>query len=157
MGRKPKTVSKHEGPLLTMQDLPDFVSIRELQTIIREAVNSSIIDAGDYVYFCIQPSFEAVHFVKLYQNHRLCTFMVRNFKNNPIGYFVYFEKYPEHRRISDYGASLFFSENKKKFDAYEDIQVAFADPKFRLVSFDDTDYFASVKWKSNNPLGDTVE
>lgn len=157
MGRKPKPAPTPDGPLLTMQDLPEFISIRELQTIIREAAGSSIVDAGDYVYFCIQPSFEAVHFVQLYQNKQLCTFMVRNFKNNAIGYFVYFEKYPLERRISDYGASLFFSKKNKAFDSYDDVNVVFSDPKFRLIQFDGQDYFASVKWKSLNPVGDPGE
>jgi hypothetical protein len=139
------------GAIMEME-LPEFLFVEELKEIISNAESGTIINADDYVYFCISPSYEQVTFHGLYRDPYIQAFMVKNFKDNPIGYFIYFEKCPKKINVSDFGASLFFS-NKKKFKEYKNVEVVFADPKFRIIGFEHKDYFAAVKWKSQNPVG----
>lgn len=133
--------------------LPEFLFVDEIKKIISGAESSTIVDSEDYIYFCIAPSYEGVRFNNLYRDEFIRVLMVLNFKMNPIGYLIYFESFPEHRKISDFGAAFYFSKSKKKFKQYGAVDIAFSDPKFRVISFDKKDYFASVKWKSINPTG----
>lgn len=152
MARKTKEVVP-----LAPDELPEFLFIEEVRKIISGAESSTIVNSEDYIYFCIAPSFEEVRFQNLYRDKFIRVLMVLNFKDNPIGYLIYFESFPEHRKISEFGASFFFSKSKKNFNTYRKLDIAFADPKFRIISFDGRDYFAAVKWKSTNPLGEPVE
>lgn len=149
MAGKKKTELAPEAP----DALPEFLYIEEVRKIISGAESSTIVNSEDYIYFCIAPSYEEVRFNNLYRDKYIRVLMVLNFKDNPIGYLIYFETFPEHRKVSDFGAAFFFSKSKKKFNAYGAVDIPFADPKFRIISFDGKDYFASVKWKSTNPLG----
>lgn len=132
--------------------LPEFLYVEEVQQIVSNADSSTIVNADDYIYFCIAPSYEAVQFRDLYQDDWIRVLMVLNFKDNPIGYLIYFEKYPAHRKMSDFGAGFFFSKIRRQFKSYKKCDIAFADQKFRILRYDEKDYFASVKWKSTNPL-----
>jgi hypothetical protein len=137
--------------------LPEFLYVDEVRKIISGAESSTIVNSEDYIYFCIAPSFEEVRFHNLYRDKCIRVLMVLNFKDNPIGYLIYFETFPEHRKISDFGAAFFFSKARKKFNTYDNVDIPFADQKFRIISFDGKDYFAAVKWKSTNPIGEPVE
>lgn len=153
MPRKKEPEPLVPPPPLMPDELPEFLFVEEVRKIISGAESSTIVNAEDYIYFCIAPSYEEVRFQNLYRDDFIRVLMVLNFKENPIGYLIYFEDFPKHRKISDFGAAFFFSKSRTKFAAYGDIDIPFADSKFRIISFDKKDYFASVKWKSTNPLG----
>lgn len=119
----------------------------EIRNVVKKARPFQIVKGKSYVYFCVMPSQEAIVFQQVMRKRLLSIAAVYNYKDNIIGYLVEFPKDKPHLDISKgaEGAAIFFSQRME----HTKPKLIFADQKLRVLSFQDQDYFISVKWKSN--------
>jgi len=118
----------------------------ELRQVAQHVESQRIVRGSCYVYFSIQPSQEEIQICFLFSQKNIDCFVVKNFKNNIIGYLILYKKEPL-IKSSEFGSAFFYSAKA----SYKKMKVEFSDSKFRIISFDASDYFFSVKWKSINP------
>ena len=116
----------------------------EIKQIAQRTDPQKIVRGKNYVYFSIQPSQEEVTFLGLGKRGKLNIYSVNNFRGATIGYLVSYRD--AQIRATEFGVAFFYS----KRQSYQKLRVDFSDSRFRLLSFDAKDYFASVKWKSGN-------
>jgi hypothetical protein len=116
----------------------------EVKQIAQRTDPQKIVRGKNYVYFSIQPSQEEVTFARLGRRGKLTFYSVNNFRSAVIGYLVCYRE--AQIQATEFGVAFFYS----KKQSYQKLKVDFSDSRFRLLSFDSKDYFASVKWKSGN-------
>ena len=123
--------------------------LSEIREVVQKAKPFHIIKGKTYIYFCVQPTQEAVVFQQILKKRLLGVVAVYNYKDVIIGYLVEFKKKP-HLDISSNaeGAAIFFSQKI----AHMKPKVLFSDHKLRVLAFGTQDFFISVKWKSNQAL-----
>jgi hypothetical protein len=134
--------------------------LTELGKIAETAPPHNIVRGKNYLYFSLAPTQEAISTKEICNKPNLKCYAVRNFKNSTIGYLALLGKKPDNMTLNEFGVALYFSKVGKGKDLkkanlqYRKPNVTFSDAKFRVLSFDNKDYFCSVKWRSNNPVGE---
>jgi hypothetical protein len=142
---KPKPKAKKKAVVAKAKPKPHpFDEVRE---VVKRAKAFQIVKGKSYLYFCVQPTQEAIVFQQVLKKRLLNIVSIYNYKDNIIGYLIEFPIEKPHLDISKTGegAAIFFSEKIE----HKKLKLAFADQKLRVLSFDDQDFFVSVKWKSN--------
>jgi hypothetical protein len=122
------------------------LKLLQINELARLASPRQIVLNKGYIYFVIQNTQEDVSLKSLVKTKTIQCYSVLNFRGVIIGYIVRYNKKP-FLNVNEFGASIFYSKAKD----YKKVKVQFHDQKFRLLSYDTKDFFASVKWKSNNP------
>lgn len=118
--------------------------LHEINQIIREAPIHKIVRGKQYLYFSIQPTQEQLVMQEIHRDNNITCYAIRNFRENIVGYCVDYNGTPK-IAPEELGIGIFYTEKVK----YRGLTKLFSDQKFRLFGFDDGDYFASVKWRSN--------
>lgn len=122
------------------------IKLLQINELARLASPRQIVLNKGYIYFVIQNTQEDISLKSLVKTKTIQCYSVLNFRGVIIGYIVRYNKKP-FLNVNEFGASVFYSKAKD----YKKVKVQFHDQKFRLLSYDSKDFFASVKWKSNNP------
>jgi hypothetical protein len=122
------------------------IKLLQINELARLASPRQIVLNKGYIYFVIQNTQEDISLKSLVKTKTIQCYSVLNFRGVIIGYIVRYNKKP-FLNVNEFGASIFYSKAKD----YKKVKVQFHDQKFRLLSYDTKDFFASVKWKSNNP------
>lgn len=124
---------------------PVPVKFREkLKLLVRRSPQFKIVRDDHYLYFAVQPAQEEVTHRELLRTSKLSCFSVSNSKQTVIGYFVVLNGKPK-MTLSEFGAALFYTEQQH----HKRLRVLYSDQKLRVLSYDEKDFFVSVKWKSS--------
>jgi hypothetical protein len=127
----------------------------EILKVAQTSPAHKLIHGKAYLYFALTPTQEniTVHEVAKKTPYVHCL-AVKNFKKVTIGYLVLLSKKPKHLALHEYGAAIYHSKippGKEPDMSYAKLELVYSDAKFRILAFDKTDSFISVKWKSSNP------
>jgi len=143
---KTEVPDKKKTPLTAKKPVP---VLEEVRRIAKAAQPHGIVRGKTYLYFCVQPSQEQVVFQTILKKRLMQIIAVYNYKDQIIGYVVQFGAKPVLDISSTgEGVAIFFSKEDGKHQNVKP-KVIFTDQKLRVLSFDNQDFFVSVKWKSS--------
>lgn len=122
----------------------------EVRGVVKRAKPFHIVKGKNYLYFCVQPTQEGIVFQQVLKKKLLSIAAVYNYKDSIIGYLVEFPTKKPYLDISKgaEGAGICFTTKME----HTKPKLVFADQKLRVVSFENNDFYVSVKWKSNQAV-----
>lgn len=137
---------------LELQKFPSWIAnIEEVNNSIKHSFPMCTVQGEGFFYFSFGPHVSEYESRRVFKDKNIQIYTIYNHKETLMGYFVFY-KYKKAKPFTianELGVSILYS--KKSRIEYDKLpENIFSDKKIRTFCFGESDYFISVKWKSNN-------